>query len=106
MTCRPGLQPRRRAGTGLAFPGDISCVTLVPAEGGRMRLTRLVPIMVITGVAALVFTVAARAQTTDPYVGTWTLDIAKSTYKPGPAPKSTTVVVEAAGKGLKVSVDA
>jgi hypothetical protein len=71
-----------------------------------MRLTRLVPIMVITGVAALVFSVAARAQTTDPYVGTWTLDVAKSTYKPGPAPKSTTVVVEAAGKGLKVSVDA
>ena len=28
------------------------------------------------------------------------------TYKPGPAPKSTTVVVEAAGKGIKVAVDA
>lgn len=69
-----------------------------------MRLRRLLPIMVITG--ALVFSVAAHAQTTDPYVGTWTLDVAKSTYKPGPAPKSTTVVVEAAGQGLKVSVDA
>jgi hypothetical protein len=48
---------------------------------------------------------AAGAQTTDPIVGTWVLDTAKSTYKPGPAPKSATVVVEPAGKGIKVSVD-
>jgi hypothetical protein len=71
-----------------------------------MRLTRLLAGVVITGVAALAFSIAARAQTPDPFVGTWTLDVAKSTFKPGPAPKSTTVVVEAAGKGLKISVDA
>jgi flagellar hook assembly protein FlgD len=39
-------------------------------------------------------------------VGTWKLDPAKSTYKPGPAPKSTTIVVTPAGKGVKVAVDA
>ncbi len=42
----------------------------------------------------------------DPLVGTWKLDLAKSTYKPGPAPKSATVVIDAAGKGIKVAVDA
>jgi hypothetical protein len=71
-----------------------------------MRLIQLLPKVVITGIAALAISAAARAQAPDPFVGTWTLDVAKSTYKPGPAPKSTTVVVEPAGKGLKISVDA
>jgi uncharacterized protein (DUF2147 family) len=49
--------------------------------------------------------VAASAQAPDPIVGTWTLDVAKSTYKPGPAPKSAVVMIEAAGKGYKISID-
>ena len=48
---------------------------------------------------------AAAAQAPDPLVGTWRLDAAKSSFKPGPAPKSQTVVIEAAGKGIKVAVD-
>lgn len=60
---------------------------------------------VYIGVAALLLAPAAAAQSNDPIVGTWKLDAAKSTYKPGPAPKSVTVVVEPAGKGIKVSVD-
>ena len=51
----------------------------------------------------LLLAVMAAAQT-DPFVGTWTLNLAKSKYSPGPAPKSTTTVIEAAGKGYKVSV--
>ncbi len=49
---------------------------------------------------------SANAQAPDPLVGTWHLDVAKSTYKPGPAPKSATVVITAAGKGLKIAIDA
>jgi hypothetical protein len=60
---------------------------------------------VLAGLVA-VAGVTAGAQSKDPYVGTWTLDLAKSTFKPGPAPKSTTVVIDAAGKGLKIAVDA
>jgi hypothetical protein len=60
----------------------------------------------ILGVAALLVAAAANAQTTDPIIGTWKLDVAKSSFKPGPAPKSATVLVEPAGKGIKVSVDA
>ena len=51
----------------------------------------------------LVLAVMAAAQT-DPFVGTWTLNLAKSKDSPGPAPKSTTTVYEAAGKGYKISV--
>jgi hypothetical protein len=61
---------------------------------------------VIVGIAALIAGAAASAQTTEPVVGTWKLDVAKSTYKPGPAPKSSTLTVEPAGTGLKVAIDA
>ena len=45
------------------------------------------------------------AQTTEPIVGTWKLDAAKSTYKPGPAPKSSMLAVTQEGKAIKVAVD-
>ena len=50
--------------------------------------------------------VLATAQTKDPFVGTWTLNVAKSKYDPGPAPKGGTTTYEAAGKGYKVTVKA
>jgi hypothetical protein len=37
----------------------------------------------------------------DLMLGTWKLDVAKSKYSPGPAPKSATVTYEAAGDGYK-----
>ena len=62
---------------------------------------------VVLGVAALtVVPGMVGAQTAEPIVGTWKLDVAKSTYKPGPAPKSTTIVVKPAGKGVEVAIDA
>jgi hypothetical protein len=61
---------------------------------------------VVLGVIAFAAVPMAAAQTAEPIVGTWKLDPAKSTYKPGPAPKSTTLVIESAGKGIKVAIDA
>ena len=60
----------------------------------------------LTGVLAVAAGVAIGAQAKDPAVGMWMLDTAKSTYKPGPAPKSAMLTIDAAGKGFKVSVDA
>lgn len=39
----------------------------------------------------------------NPFVGTWVLNLAKSTFTPGPAPKTQTVVYEAVGGGLRVT---
>lgn len=72
-----------------------------------MRLTRVRPVLgvAIVAISALALSPAiALAQ--DPMVGTWTLDVAKSKYDPGPVPKSATVVISPDGKGLKIAVDA
>lgn len=45
------------------------------------------------------------AQGPDPRIGTWKLDVAKSKYSPGPAPKSGTVTFSAAGQGVKAAID-
>lgn len=41
----------------------------------------------------------------DPQLGVWKLNIAKSKYSPGPAPKSGTTRIEAAGTATRVIVD-
>ena len=45
------------------------------------------------------------AQATDPRVGTWTLNLAKSKYSPGPPPQSQTLKIEPSGQGEKVTSD-
>lgn len=39
----------------------------------------------------------------DSSVGTWHLNVAKSKYDPGPAPKSNTVTIESTGQSIKVT---
>ena len=48
---------------------------------------------------------ALSAQAADPIVGTWKLNVSKSKYDPGPAPKSLTAKIEAAGEGEKLTAD-
>ena len=69
----------------------------------RLNTRRLVASLVCAGVVTWLAG-AAFAQT-DSQVGVWKLDVAKSKYSPGPAPKSGTTTIEAAGKGSKVVVD-
>ena len=38
----------------------------------------------------------------DPAIGSWKLNVAKSKYAPGPAPKSQVVTISATGKGIRV----
>lgn len=45
------------------------------------------------------------AQSPNPHIGTWRLNVAKSTYSPGPAPQSQTVRYEAWEGGLKLTSD-
>ena len=45
------------------------------------------------------------AQASDPRIGAWKLNVAKSKYSPGPAPRSFTVKVEASGQGEKATTE-
>jgi hypothetical protein len=49
---------------------------------------------------------AKGTQARDPRTGTWQLNVAKSTYKPGPAPKAQTVRIEPSGQGEHVRSEA
>jgi hypothetical protein len=62
------------------------------------------PFLLFLGLAAVIADGrAAYAQTpTDPAIGTWTLNLAKSKYTPGPAPRSQTIAITAVGKGVKI----
>jgi hypothetical protein len=76
-----------------------------PPGGNPMRplkrATRvLMCVAVVVGVAGL------SGQTRDPRTGTWVLNVAKSTYKPGPPPKTQTVRVEPSGQGEHVRSEA
>ena len=66
--------------------------------------SRLARVTIILAVGVLTVAVLATAQSKDPFVGTWRLNVAKSKYSPGPVPKSVTSTYEAAGQGYKVSV--
>ena len=65
----------------------------------RMRQPSLFTAVAITLAVALGSTAFAQA------VGTWKLNLAKSKYQQGQAPKSATLVYEAATPGIKVTVD-
>lgn len=59
----------------------------------------------IVGVCTVALAGTALAQAADPQIGNWKLNVAKSTFSPGPAPKSGTTKIEAAGAGAKLIVD-
>jgi hypothetical protein len=60
-------------------------------------------IRLLLGVAVVTLAAPAGAQH-DSLIGTWVLNVGKSTYSPGPAPKSQTTIIEAAGRGYKITV--
>ncbi|MCM3881404.1 MAG: hypothetical protein ND807_14950 [Vicinamibacterales bacterium] len=65
----------------------------------RMRQAVLFTAVAITLAVALGGTAFAQSP------GTWKLNVAKSKYPQGQTPKSATLVYEAAGAGIKVTVD-
>jgi hypothetical protein len=65
-----------------------------------MRLLKFAPIFVLAAIACA----PAFAQN-NPAIGTWKLNVEKSTYTPGPAPKSLTRTLEAKGDNVKYSFE-
>lgn len=70
-----------------------------------MRLTIRSLIVSVAWVGLSTWLIGSAFAQGDPQVGVWTLNVAKSTYSPGPAPKSAITRIEAAGTGTKVIVD-
>src|SRR4051812_50127905 len=69
----------------------------------RLSTRRLVSFAVCLGFSSLL--AGAVFAQPDPQVGLWKLNVAKSKYAPGPAPKSGPTRIEAAGAGTKAVVD-
>ena len=69
-----------------------------------MRLIdrRVLASVVCLVLSSLLFAGSAFAQS-DPAVGTWKLNTAKSRYRPGPVPKANLITIVAVENGLKVS---
>ena len=65
-----------------------------------MRKTSVLVVVVV-----LLAAVVALAQSQEPLFGTWKMDVAKSKFSPGPAPKSSMVKWEAFQGGVKLTVD-
>jgi hypothetical protein len=73
----------------------------IAKEGDFMRTffrTLLIGTVLAIGGAA----VASAADASDPVVGTWKLNLAKSTFSPGPAPKSQTRAYVATADGIEM----
>jgi hypothetical protein len=72
------------------------------------RSTLNLTTIALLGLAALFATALPQigfAQS-DPLIGTWKLNLAKSTYSPGPPPKSQTATFQAEGQGLRETLEA
>src|SRR5215467_12741469 len=45
------------------------------------------------------------AQSINPWIGTWNTNLAKSTYSPGPPPRSQILTIQAEGQGHRLTVE-
>ena len=70
----------------------------------QTRLKRACLSVAFAGALVAAFAGTALAQA-DTQVGSWKVNLAKSKYSPGPAPKSATTKIEAVGAGTKTIVD-
>jgi hypothetical protein len=63
----------------------------------------------LTGMALLGLAVTALPQVSfgqsNPLIGTWKINFAKSKYSPGPPPRSGATIFEAAGQGLRITAE-
>jgi hypothetical protein len=64
------------------------------------RILRLIAVLVVAMAGSVVMLAQNSA---DPRVGTWKLNLAKSNFAGMPAPKSETRIIEARGKGEKIT---
>ena len=67
------------------------------------RLVRQILFVTVAALIAAPFALSVAAQA-DPFAGTWTLNVAKSKYEPGPAPKSGSVTFTTKGTSVTAAI--
>jgi hypothetical protein len=56
--------------------------------------------------ASYVLSPVAQTQSADPWLGVWKVDLAKSTFSPGPTPTvAATVTIERSGKSMMTTIE-
>lgn len=77
-----------------------AAVLMLRSATTMRRIAAVVTLVAVSGM------VAWAAQTAkDPWIGTWKMDLAKSTFEPGPAPTSPgTVTIEPSGSSMKTTI--
>jgi hypothetical protein len=93
------------------FAGDIlpttlsQSVTRQSSEDTVKGISRSWLLAAAAILALALFASGSALAQTDPFVGTWKLNLAKSKFGPGTERKSETRIVESSPTGMKVSVD-
>lgn len=72
----------------------------------RCTVQRRIAVVFVALAALLAACSTAQAQSPDPWFGTWKVNLAKSTYKPGPKPTvAGTLKMEPSAGGFKTTID-
>lgn len=70
-------------------------------------MQKRIAVAFVTLAGILVASSTARAQSSDPWIGTWKVNLEKSTFSPGPPPTAAaTLKIEPSGGGIKTTIDA
>jgi hypothetical protein len=69
----------------------------------RSRVT--LTTMALLGLAVATALPQAGLAQSNQLIGTWKLNLAKSTYSPGPPPRSQTITTQTEGQGLRLTID-
>jgi hypothetical protein len=69
----------------------------------RFTSSVVTSVVLLGGLSLVIGSTRAVSAQSDPAIGNWKLNLAKSKYTPGPLPKSQTATITAAGTGIKVS---
>jgi hypothetical protein len=81
--------------------GHLCSVPQKPKDGVKGKCMNKNILAVITSMI-LVLALASVAMAADPFVGTWKLNVEKSTFSPGPVPKSDILKIGAQDSALKL----
>src|SRR5262249_37446254 len=103
----PSQPCRHKAGGQRSWPkpARIPKINHMPSLGRNIMNRRGFTTTALLGLALATALPQAGLAQSNPLIGTWKLNLAKSKYSPGPPPRSSTVIWEAVGQGLRARAE-